>query len=152
MNILDVINKGASYWSDKVAVISDTGRFTFQQVNERSNRLANGLLDLGCQPQDHLGVILENCHEYIEICFAKYKINAVWITLSARLSDEALIWQINDADIDTLFIGIQQCEQVARIRAKLSTVKRCIVIGGQVPSGFTDYEQLISSVMRRILR
>ena len=143
MDIPRIIERGTRNWGSKVAIVSGDRRFTFQEVDERSNRLANGLLSLGCRPRSHLGVMLNNCHQYIEIYFAKHKLNIAWVTLSLRLNDEELIWQINDSEIDTLLVGEESLERVTSIRASLRNVKRYITVAGTA-SGFTDYEELIS--------
>ncbi len=143
MDITEIIERGARNWVDRVAVISGGRKFTFQEVNERANRLANGLLDAGCRPGCHIGVILDNCYQFIEICFAKYKINAVWVTIDPRLGMEELTWQINDAQIDTLVVDEQHLGRVLSIQANLKTVKRYVVTTGAAP-GFIPYEQLVS--------
>lgn len=151
MDIPKLIERGAQNWADKVAVVSGDGRFTFQEVNERSNRLANGLLGLGCYPGSHVGILLNSCHQYIEIYFAKLKLNAAWITLSPRLHDEDLTWQLNDSEVQTLIIGEEFLERINYLQASLKTVKRCIAVAERAGM-FINYEKLISGSSKERLR
>jgi len=46
MNTVDFLNIATSICPDKTAIIFEGKKFTFSQLNERVNRLANGLLKL----------------------------------------------------------------------------------------------------------
>ncbi len=60
-------------WPDKIAVISKTERLTFAQIDERINRLANGLRSLGLKKPKRIGVLLANSPRFIEVRFAFQK-------------------------------------------------------------------------------
>jgi acyl-CoA synthetase (AMP-forming)/AMP-acid ligase II len=144
MDITGIINQGATYWGDKTAVVCGEKKLTFRQVNERANRLANGLLRLGYQPGNHIGSMMHNCSQYIEIFFAQHKLNAVRITLNTRSNKEELVWQINDSEIELLFLGEEYVDEIVSIQANLKKIKHYIVIGGSAP-GFIDYDGLLIS-------
>jgi acyl-CoA synthetase (AMP-forming)/AMP-acid ligase II len=139
-----IIEKGEIYWRDKIAVIDRDKRFTFREVNERANRLANGLLGLGCRPGRHIASMLRNQHQYIELLFAQYKLHAVRIALGARLSQEELSWIINDSQAETLIVDSEFLERIASLKPDLKHVKHYIAIGGAA-SGFLDYEALLAA-------
>src|SRR5512138_2278347 len=86
MDVKTLISRCAQYHADRTAIVYGDARFTFGEVNERSIRLANGLLELGVGKNDRIGTILGNCPQYIEAMFAKHKIGAVDVILSPRLS------------------------------------------------------------------
>lgn len=60
-------------------------RFTFAQLNDRSNRVANGLLDKGIRPGDRVATLLKNSIEFVETYFAVAKIGAVMVPVNWRL-------------------------------------------------------------------
>ena len=143
MDIARIIERGALYWGHKTAVIGGDKRFTFRQINERANRLANGLLKLGYRPGGHIGAIMRNRFQFIELFFAQHKLNAVRITPNTRLSREELAWQINDSEIDILIVDAEYLDRVTDLRANLKTVKHYVALTGAAP-GFVDYEELVS--------
>ena len=53
-------------------------RYSFRELNERSNRLANGLIENGLQEGDRVGLLLMNSVEFMESFFAVAK----WAVLS----------------------------------------------------------------------
>ena len=60
-------------------------RFTFSELNERANRVANGLLDSGICPGDRVTTLLKNSIEFVETYFAIAKIGAVMVPINWRL-------------------------------------------------------------------
>ena len=143
MNIPKLIEKGVRYWGEKTAVIDGDKRFSFRQVNDRANRLANGLLDLGYRNNNHIATLMQNRFQFIEIYFAQQKLNAVRITLNTRLSADELMWQINDSEVDYLIVDAEHLALVESIKKNLNTVKRFIAINCE-SEGFMPYEEVIA--------
>ena len=59
---------------DRVAVIDGEVAVTYRQLNERAERLALNLLDLGLKPMDRVVVQLPNVMEFVTLYFALQKI------------------------------------------------------------------------------
>lgn len=67
--------QAARYESKTAIVCSSTNeRLTYRQLLERSERVANGLLALGVQHGQVIGILAGNCSEYVEIFFAAGRI------------------------------------------------------------------------------
>jgi fatty-acyl-CoA synthase len=67
---------GARRHPDKVAVIDELGPLTYGEVDERSNRLANALRDLGVQPGEGVGVMCRDHRGFIDATVALAKVGA----------------------------------------------------------------------------
>jgi len=143
MNIPKLIEKGARYWGSKTAVVDGENRFSFNQVDERANRLANGLLNLGYQNNNHVATLMKNRFQFLEIYFAQQKLNSVRITLNTRLSPEELMWQINDSEVDYLIVDREHLGPIQSIKPNLTTVKEFIAIDCE-SQGFIPYETILS--------
>lgn len=144
MNIPTLIAKSAKYYSNQTAVIFGEKRFTFREVNERANRLANGLLTLGVRKGDRVASLNRNCHQHIEIFFARQKIGAVEVTLNPRLSQEELAWQINDSKTNTIFVAAELLDKVRPILSSCKGIKNIISLSGAFGKEI-DYEDLVAS-------
>jgi O-succinylbenzoate-CoA ligase len=72
-------------------------RFTYAQLNERSNRIANGLLAQGIVPGDRVATLLKNSIEFIETYFAVAKIGAVMVPVNWRLVASEIAYIMNDS-------------------------------------------------------
>ena len=77
MNTTDFLNIAHAICPDRELMVFDGKRWTFDQTNDRVNRLANALIGLGVTKEDRVGILQVNCHQYIETYFAIAKIGAI---------------------------------------------------------------------------
>ena len=70
MNTTDFLNIASAICPDKTAMVFEGKRYTFGQLNERVNRLANGLMKMGVKRGDRVGFIQVNCNQCVETYFA----------------------------------------------------------------------------------
>jgi acyl-CoA synthetase (AMP-forming)/AMP-acid ligase II len=144
INIPMWITRSASYYRDKTALVFGEKRLTFWEVNERANRLANALSSLGVSKGDRVASLNRNCHQHIEIVFARYKIGAVEVTLNPRLSIEELKWQIDHVGGKVLFVSEEMLDKGREICRVQKSIKYIIAFSGG-SEGELDYEELLRS-------
>ena len=87
------------------AVLFEGQQFTFAQMQERVNRLANALADLGVASGDRIATMQVNCHQGIEIYFAAALLDAIYVPLNFRAKSEELAQMLEIAQPSLLFIG-----------------------------------------------
>lgn len=143
MEIKVLISRYAKYYGGKTALVDGERRLTFTEVNERTNRLANGLLGLGVKKGDKVAFQGDNCFQFIEIWFAKYKIGAVDVVFSPRLSPDELAFRAKDSELNTLIVAEDQLSKIPP-RSELGGVKNLIALSS-APAGWLDYEALIAA-------
>lgn len=80
----DILDKAADIYPDKEALVDREARLTYSQVQEKTNQLAIGLIELGIKPLDRVLVQLPNWAEFIFTVFALEKIGAIPILLLTR--------------------------------------------------------------------
>jgi long-chain acyl-CoA synthetase len=69
------------------AVAAQTGReFTWRELNERANRFANALLEIGLSNGDRVAILCDNRFEYFEVFYGAAKVGAVVVNINHRLS------------------------------------------------------------------
>ena len=90
MTIGDLLVRNANKYPDKRAVVSEGFSETFRTLNERVNGLANALLGMGLQKGDRIGVVVHNCHQYIEIYFAAAKTGGVFCPYNNHVKQREL--------------------------------------------------------------
>ena len=76
-----VIGEVLARWSrltpDSIGFIFQKKRLTYGMMNERVNRLSNGLSALGIEKGDKVAVLFMNCIEILECYMALLKIGAI---------------------------------------------------------------------------
>lgn len=124
-----MIRRAAFYHKDKTAVVYEDSRRTFQQVNRRSNRLAQALVRAGVKKGERVAVLLANCPEFIETDFALIKAGLVRLPLNPRLSAKECVYIVGNSKATTLVFGHQFQEISELIRQEVGSVKNFIMVG-----------------------
>jgi len=146
INVGQWITKWAFLRPDKVALISEEGLYTYKHLNERVNRLANFLLNLGFKKGDTIGALTYNCVQFIEIYFAVSKIGCILVPLNFRLSENELKYIIQDSEAKGLFFGYEFSETIEKIRADLPVRKDSyICVGSPAPEWAKDYFRVLEN-------
>ena len=144
MNTTDFLNISAAICPDRVAIVFEGKRYTFSQLNERVNKLANALLSLGVQKGDRVALLQVNCNQCVEAYFAVAKVGAIYVPLNFRAKGSELAYMLNSSESGDLLTGDRYIDLVNSVRPNLSSVKHFISIDSK-HDGMLYYEELISS-------
>jgi acyl-CoA synthetase (AMP-forming)/AMP-acid ligase II len=144
MNTTEFLNIATAICPDKEAIVFEGNRYTFSQLNERVNRLANGLAKLGVKKGDRVALLQVNCNQCVETYFAVAKLGGIYIPLNFRAKGEELVYMINTAEVSVLFVGDRYIELISSIRPKLDTVQHYIAIESK-RDDMLYYEDILSS-------
>jgi long-chain acyl-CoA synthetase len=147
MNIGSLLPRHARYRPRHTAVVFNDHRFTFREFNQRVNRLANALLNLGLSKGDKIATILPNCLELLEVYWAVAKIGAVVVPLSTLTRGKGLVNLLKDSDVTTVVTNQDFVEEVDAIKSDLPGIAndRYVVSGGRVTSGYRSYDELTAA-------
>jgi 2,3-dihydroxybenzoate-AMP ligase len=74
--LFDGFTGALAEYADQVALIDDSGPVTYRELDERSERLARVLLDIGLRPLDRVIVQLPNTAVFGYLYFALQRIGA----------------------------------------------------------------------------
>jgi O-succinylbenzoate-CoA ligase len=122
-------------------------RFTFAELNARSNRSANSLAgELGVRKGERVALLLMNGPEFLETFFAIAKLGAVCVPLNWRLVADELQFILKDSGARTLVFGAEFAQTVAELARRGGTdVRHWIQVGGDAPraADALDYETLL---------
>ncbi len=129
MNIGDWLRKWSELTPQKVAVIDDGHEFSYRELNKRCNQVANFLLQKGIGKGGRVGVLLYNCHEYLEIYFALAKIGAIIVPLNWRMAPPETAYILNDCGASYLFFGKEFLDTALHIRNNVEQVRDYISLG-----------------------
>ena len=147
-NLADLFERVADAVPDREAIVSPARRLTFASLDERANRLANTLLDLGIERGEHIGLQLLNGSEYIEGMLAAFKIGAVPVNVNFRYVEGELRHLYDDADLVAVIHHQQFSPRVAAVMPKAETVRNLIVVtensGADIAPDSLDYETALA--------
>ncbi len=143
MTIGDLLLRNAHKFPDKLAVVSDERSLTFRELNERVNRFANSLRDMGLKKGDRIGVFVHNCHQFVEIYFAAAKIGAVFCPYNNHFKQSELRYIIDYSAPRVLIVDGDFVELISALSPELKSVEKFICLQ-KATRPFTDaYEALV---------
>ena len=119
-NIGLLLTKRASINPEREAYVdSKSGlRLNFQELNSRTNRLANSLVSLGVKHGDRVALALMNSAEFLEAYFAVAKIGGVIVPLNWRLVSDELEFILKDSGSKTLIFGEEFIEVFTELHSR----------------------------------
>ena len=104
LTMSSVVRRAAALYPNNTAIIFGERRYTYREYNDRVNRAANVLTDLGVKFGDHVAMLGRNSVEYLEVCHASGRLGAVFGALNWRLSSSELSFIIADGDFKVLIV------------------------------------------------
>src|SRR5712671_2015797 len=143
------LNRAASAFAEKVAVIDGARSYTYAQLLDRCVRLASALANLGVGRLDTVAIIASNIPEMIEAHFAVPMLGAVLNPLNTRLDAANVAFSLMHGNAKVLIVDM---EYSPLIRQALQQVDREIVVidiasadSPAAPLGKHAYEALLAS-------
>lgn len=89
---------------DRVAIDFRDRETTYAELDDRSERLAAGLLDRGLQRRDRVSTLTGNTPEHVELLFACAKAGLMMAPMNPRLAPAELAYQLDDAEPALLLV------------------------------------------------
>jgi long-chain acyl-CoA synthetase len=136
----------AERFADKIAITFEGRHYTFREVEERVNRLANGLLDLGLRRGDRVAALQDNTPLAIETRFALMKAGLCMVALNVRQSPEEHAHIIQHSGSRCLVLDADHLPVWLPIQAQCPSVQH-VVVGGEATFGndLIAYEALLQA-------
>jgi acyl-CoA synthetase (AMP-forming)/AMP-acid ligase II len=141
----DMVAEQAARQPDAEAVVFEETRLSYGRLNERVNRLANGLGSLGLGRGSHVALLLENCHQYLEAYYALSKAGMIAVPLNWRLSNPELGYIVDHSESVAMIADQAHCEAALLLRDRIGRLERLIGVGVTGRIEMTPYEEILAA-------
>jgi acetyl-CoA synthetase len=143
----DVCDRHSNH-SDKIALYyeSEDGKeavYTFCQLKQLSDRLANALIGLGLRRGDRVGVCLPQRPEAALAHLAILKFCGISVPMTPMFGPEAIAHRMNDCHARALFFALEDCQKILDMQNQLETIEYFIVVGGK-QKGAREFDFLLT--------
>lgn len=128
MNTAEFLTISAAIVPDRTAVVGPNERVSYQELQSRSNQLAQALQARGVQKGQNVGVMAVNSPEFVEIYYAVAALGATFVPLNFRAKAEELTYMVDSTDVTTLFIAERYWPIWEGIASTLPNVKNVITM------------------------
>jgi len=124
----------------------ERGRYHFGDFALRVRKLITVLDTLGVSDGATVGTMAWNSSEHLELYFAIPCSGRIIHTINVRLAHEDLIYIINHAEDEALFVSPELVPLVSELLPALPKIRTVIVLGstGDRDEKFLDYEDLVT--------
>jgi fatty-acyl-CoA synthase len=155
--------------NDALIVIHQDIHWSYQQYQEQVNRFAAGLLAIGIEPGDRVGIWAPNCYEWCLTQFASAKIGALLVCVNPAYRSYELEYVLNKVECkalvtaekfkDTNYLGILQqlapeldrCAPGQLESATLPRLKSVIRMGEPVSPGMYNFNAVCAMADEALL-
>ncbi len=115
---------------------------TYREIDENSNRIANGIRSLGIGRNDRVSVILPNSIEYATADFGIYKSGATLVPSNMMVSESSIAFILKDSSVKMVFAHASLAEKIKIMKSDLPNLEHIVVIDGPTTDdwiGWADF-------------
>lgn len=127
MNISASLTLNANRHPDKIAVVCEGRTYTYKELNEEVNRLANGILKLGYKKGDKVGMFMKNSDHFIIAFYALAKAGMVIVPINFRLTASETSYILAQSDSVAVICDAEYEELLTKTRKSATNVQHTIV-------------------------
>jgi fatty-acyl-CoA synthase len=115
---------------------------TYRELDERSNQGAQVFRALGLKKGDHIALMLENCRQFLEICWAAQRAGLIYTPISTHLREDETAYILDNCGA-RLFIGSLKLAAVAeKMLVRATGVTHFYMVNG-IRDGFESWDDAI---------
>ena len=102
MTLSQTLDRAARDFGDRPFFITDDHAFSYREIQDRSRRLAAGLIELGVEAGDHVALVMANHPEFAAVKFAISRVGAVCVPINVLLRATELGYVLDQSDATVL--------------------------------------------------
>jgi len=134
ISLVDIFEKGAKDYGDKVSMNYYGREFTFKELDNLTRRFAKVLVNEGVKKGDVIALWLPNCPHFSICYFGILSIGAILTAISPLFVARELSYQIEDSGAKYLIMIDRFFPQYEKVKDKLNLKKVIVVnIEGNLP-------------------
>jgi long-chain acyl-CoA synthetase len=125
--VFHFLEETAKKYPDSPCTIFKGAKITYPEMNEISDRLAAGLVEVGVKKGDRVGIFMPNTPQFVMAFFAVLKAGGVVVATNPLYTPREIEHQVNDAGIEVMLVmsnfynTIKQVQPKTKIRTVIVT-------------------------------
>jgi fatty-acyl-CoA synthase len=109
-------------------VEGDIHRYTYRDARTRAKKVAESLIGLGIKPGDRVGTLAWNGYRHFELYYGISGMGAVCHTINPRLFPEQIVYIVNHAEDQLLFVDLNLLPAIEKLLPQLKTVRHVVAM------------------------
>jgi acyl-CoA synthetase (AMP-forming)/AMP-acid ligase II len=142
INVGTLFTKTSRTFPERLAIAYGDYELSYQQANERINKLANAFTRLGIRKGQNVAILLHNCPEFLETLFACFKAGIGTVPINFRLHPKECSFIIDNSEAVAVVLGDDFRDSLYVLKSEMPKVKDYICITSPL-GGMLYYEDLL---------
>ncbi len=126
--IKNLFHSALAQYPEREIVSADRFRFSYLQLRRRIGSLASGMTNLGVRPGQTVAVMDWDTHRYLESFFTVPMLGAVLHTVNVRLAPAQILYTINHASDDWIFVHEDFLPIIEEIGGQITSRPRWVLL------------------------
>ncbi|MBT8372769.1 MAG: AMP-binding protein [Deltaproteobacteria bacterium] len=149
---VDVSDKWA-VWKNRLALIyidphEKSRKYTFRDLRDLSNQLANALQANDIQRTDRVAILLSQRPETLISHIAIYKLGAIAVQLLTLFGPDAIEFRLQDSNAKAVITDKENLSKICEIKKRIPSLELIIAIGGGEEEGTMDFWECLEKGSR----
>lgn len=160
----DLLARAVNRDPDGCALMFPDIKVSFAEQYDRCTNAARSLTAIGIEAGDHVGILMSNCQEFVDLLIGAQMIGAWPVPINSRYKAKELGYVIDDADLATLvttdrivehvdFVALlneafpslaEQRDPLALDLPEATALRSIVLIGDRVPEGMVGEETFLA--------
>jgi long-chain acyl-CoA synthetase len=140
LNLAVLLTESAKKYPNETAVIFETFKLSYAQLNAVSNQFANGLSQLGVKQGDKVGIMMPNIPQFMIAYYGVLKLGAIVVPLNVMFKASEVEYTLSDSDAVALAVWEGFLGEAAKAFEQLPACRSLIV--AQAPGSSNPLPQL----------
>ncbi|MEU9878464.1 type I polyketide synthase [Streptomyces phaeochromogenes] len=137
-----ILRRNAARFAGKVAFSDGQRAVTYDQLEERTRRLAGHLSGLGVRRGDRVAICLRNCVSMVESYLAIVRAGGVGVPVNPASTAAELDWLLADSGAAMIVTDAVHAPEFLRLSAPASGVTVLVTGANPVPEGTRSFDEL----------
>jgi crotonobetaine/carnitine-CoA ligase len=118
-----LLEERAAQVPNKTFLLYENEKYTYKEMDQNANKMANLLKSLGGGKGKGLGIFMKNSPRYLDVFFGAQKIGMYLVPLNPELKGDGLQYVIDHSDTEFLVVDGELFEPLEAVRKDLPKIK-----------------------------
>lgn len=112
MTVPELLEKAAKDFNQDEFILTDENQYSFKEIYDLSNKVANWLISMGIKKGDKVGIMLPTCSEHVITFFGILTAGAVELPINIDFRGEELSYILAHGEVKVVFTNIDLLNHV----------------------------------------
>ncbi len=131
MLVQNFLENSAKRLPDKTALICGNQRYTYAELDQKANSLANGMRELGVGRGDRVIIFLPNSTESVLGIFAILKAGGTFVVCNHTTKQDKLLYILNNCQATGIITNLRNEKLISDLQPQVPSLKFGLIAGPQ---------------------